>query len=129
MQVRSEQLDNDYSIQIFENISSIDSNKWNSINSNIPFYQSHQFLSAIESIQIDIQFRYVLVLKQEEIIAALYVQLLGFSFKNLVNYTNESTGGIKASFKKYIAQKTHNCSILVMYFLPETKVSSVMMKR
>ena len=105
MQVRSEQLDNDYSIQIFENISSIDSNKWNSINSNIPFYQSHQFLSAIESIQIDIQFRYVLVLKQEEIIAALYVQLLGFSFKNLVNYTNESTGGIKASFKKYIAQK------------------------
>lgn len=105
MQVRSEQLDNDYSIQIFDTISSIDENKWNAINQSIPFYQTYQFLAAIESIQKDIQFRYVLVLKQEEIIAALYVQLLGFSFKNLVNYTNDSSDGIKSRFKKYIAQK------------------------
>ena len=105
MQIHSEQLDAGYSIQIFESLSQIDENKWNSINHAIPFYQTYNFLTKIESIQKDIAFRYVLVLKQDEIIAALYVQLLDFSFKNLVNYGTNKSNGVKSRFKKYIAQK------------------------
>ncbi len=105
MQVFTEHLDAIYSIQIFDSISQIDENKWNSINENLPFYQTHQFLYKIESIQIDIQFRYILLFKENNLIAALYVQLLDFSFKNLVNYTNDNSNGFKSRFKKYIAKK------------------------
>lgn len=105
MQVHSEQLDAGYSIQIFESISVIDSSKWNTINPLLPFFQTHQFLAKVEAIQKDLQFRYVLVSKEEKIIAALYVQLLDFSFKNLVNYGTEKSTGVKSSFKKYIASK------------------------
>lgn len=105
MQVRSEQLDGDYSIQIFDSISLIEPNKWNSINEKSSFYQTHQFLEIIESIHKEIEFRYVLIFKDEIIIAALYVQLLDFSFRNLVNYTNDESKGLKGRFKKFIAQK------------------------
>ncbi len=105
MQVHAEQLNADYSVQIFESITSIDKDKWKSINTNIPFYQTYEFLSKLESIQIDIQFRYALVSKGEEIIAALYVQLLDFSFRNLVNYSSDNSNGVKGAFKKYVAKK------------------------
>lgn len=105
MQDRFQPLEDGYSIQIFESITLIDSKKWNSINENIPFYQTHDFLSKIESIQQDITFRYVLVQQEDRVIAALYVQMLDFSFKNLVNYGGEISNGIKGKFKKYIAQK------------------------
>ena len=88
MQVRSEQLDVGYSIQIFESISLIEPNKWNSINEHISFYQQHEFLEVIERIHKDLLFRYVLITKEDKIIAALYVQLLNFSYKNLVNYSD-----------------------------------------
>lgn len=105
MQDRFLPLQAGYSIQIFESITLIDSNKWNSINETIPFYQTYNFLSNIESIHKDIAFRYVLVSKEDKLIAALYVQMLDFSFKNLVNYGGQTSNGIKSKFKAYIAQK------------------------
>ncbi|HRH58014.1 MAG TPA: hypothetical protein PLS10_10190, partial [Chitinophagales bacterium] len=105
MQDRFQPLEAGYSIQIFESILLIDSNVWNSINEKIPFYQTYNFLSKIESIHKDIAFRYVLVSKDDKIIAALYVQMLDFSFKNLVNYGGQASGGIKGKFKAFIAQK------------------------
>lgn len=105
MQDRFQPLEAGYSIQIFESILLIDSNVWNSINEKIPFYQTYNFLSKIESIHKDMAFRYVLVSKDDKIIAALYVQMLDFSFKNLVNYGGQASGGIKGKFKAFIAQK------------------------
>lgn len=105
MQVCSTVLENNYSTLVFSSISSIDANLWNSIYDEIPFYKTHQFLSVIESTHQDIEFSYVLVKKNDVVVAALYMQLLDFSFKNLVNYSAENSTGIKSSFKKYIAQK------------------------
>jgi predicted N-acyltransferase len=105
MQVRSDQLEVGYSIQIFESISLIEPNKWNSINEHNSFYQKHEFLEVIERIHKDLLFRYVLITKEDKIIAALYVQLLNFSYKNLVNYSDDSSSGLKGKFKKFIARK------------------------
>lgn len=105
MQVCSSVLENNYSTQFYSSISSVDANLWNLISDNIPFYKRHEFLSAIEDTHQDIEFRYVLVTKNDVVVAALYMQLLDFSFKNLVNYSDENSTGIKSSFKKYISQK------------------------
>ena len=105
MEVHSEKLDNNHTIQIFDILSAIDEKLWNSINESIPFYQSHRFLSVIEDIQKNLQFRYVLISKEDKVVAALYVQLFDFSFRNLVNYSNENSHGWKSGFKKYISQK------------------------
>jgi predicted N-acyltransferase len=105
MQVCSSVLENQFSIQVYSSISDIDESLWNSINRTIPFYKTYSFLQAIEQIQQDIQFRFVLVKKQDEVLAALYVQLLDFSFKNLVNYSSDHSNGFKERFKKYIAKK------------------------
>lgn len=105
MQVQTIRLANSISIQIFEHISAIDEQVWNSITTNIFFYQTHQFLSVIEEIHSTIQFRYVLVYKEDKIVAGLYTQLLDFSFRNLVNYNANASTGIKSKVKQYIAKK------------------------
>lgn len=105
MQIYSAILENNYSIQFFSSIQSIDAQIWYSINIKTPFYQSHNFLSIIEQAHHDIEFRYVIVKKDNEIVAAIYMQLLDFSYKNLVNYSDDNSKGLKASFKKYIAKK------------------------
>ncbi|MDB5228145.1 MAG: hypothetical protein JWN78_2338 [Bacteroidota bacterium] len=105
MEVPFEKLDDDISIQIFDSLSGIDEKMWNSINASLPFYQTHQFLSIVENIQKDICFRYVLIYNNNAIIAAIYVQLLDFSMRNLVNYSGDGSRGLKSTVKKYIAQK------------------------
>jgi len=105
MQVSSNQLENDFSIEVFSSVSSIDESVWNNVNADIPFYKTHRFLSVIEDIQKELEFRYVLVRKRDSIIAILYMQLLDFSFKNLVNYSSDNSNGFKAKFKGYIAKK------------------------
>lgn len=105
MQVRSIPLTEDYTIQIFEHISDIPEAEWNAISEKILFYQTHQFLQIIESIHSSILFRYILVYQQERIVAALYMQLLDFSFRNLVNYNASATAGLRNKFKQYIATK------------------------
>ena len=105
MQVCSEQLGGRFSVRIFESISGIDESQWDAISDVVPFYQRYQFLRVTEAIHSTIQFRYVLLYEGEIIISALYVQLLDFSFKNLVSYTAESSAGIKSAFKRFISKK------------------------
>ncbi|MEZ5055265.1 MAG: peptidogalycan biosysnthesis protein [Chitinophagales bacterium] len=105
MQTHSILLENKYQIQIFESITKIDAFIWNTINTDIAFYQTHEFLSTIEILHPSIGFRYVLVYDNSELVAAIYVQLLNFSYKNLVNYGTEKNKGVKSSVKKYIAKK------------------------
>lgn len=95
----------DYSLQIFDTLSDIDSGLWDSIDPEMPFYQSHAFLKVIEDIHNEIEFRYALVVKEGQVIAALYSQLLDFSFRNLVNYSEQSTNAVKIAFRKYMAEK------------------------
>lgn len=104
MQLCSTEL-NEFYIDVYSSILSIDKNVWSSIKEKIPFFKSHQFLSVIENIQQDIEFRYIIIKKNNEVVAALYMQLLDFSFKNLVNYSSDNSVGVKARFKKYIAKK------------------------
>jgi predicted N-acyltransferase len=96
---------NKYAFKVFESLSAIDKEVWDNINLSIPFYQKHAFLSVIENIQRDIQFRYVLIWQEKQVVGALYVQLLSFSFKNLVNYSGDQSNGIKGRIKKYMSQK------------------------
>jgi predicted N-acyltransferase len=105
MLVYSKELNKNFSLQVFSSVSSIDANTWNTINNKIPFYKTHQFLSVIEKIQKDIQFRYVLIKKNEVVYAALYMQALDFSFKNLVNYNSGNPGAVKSAVKNYIGKK------------------------
>ena len=96
----------DISIQIFSNIALIDAVQWNTIFEALAFYQRHEFLSAIESIQQNLEFRYVLVFKDEKLIAAVYMQLLDFSFRNLVHYGTEKSSNVSKKIKQYIAAKS-----------------------
>lgn len=105
MDVPFEKLNIDISIQIFDSLSGIDENLWDSINPSIPFYQTHRFLSIIENIQENIGFRYALIYHNKSLIAALYTQLLDFSLSNLVNLSGDGSKGLKSTFKKYIAKK------------------------
>lgn len=100
-------IQNNLTIKIYASIHEINTSEWNTINTKIPFFQSHAFLLMIENIQNTLQFRYVLVYKKEELVASLYFQLLDFTFKNLVNYSSEQLekNGFKSAIKKYIAQK------------------------
>ncbi|MFN8283863.1 MAG: hypothetical protein U0U67_11655 [Chitinophagales bacterium] len=95
------------SVKIYTSLQEIEADCWNSICTSIPFFQTYEFLKMIESIQQTLQFRYVLVFKNNRIEAALYFQLLDFSFRNLVNYSSEheQQAGIKTSVKRYIARK------------------------
>lgn len=95
------------SVQIFDTLKDIDAQLWNNISTQITFFQSYAFLEMIEEIQQTLEFRYVLVYKNQQLVASLYFQLLDFSFKNLVNYSseNQSKTNIKSSIKKYIANK------------------------
>ncbi len=106
MQTHSIVLENKYQIQLFDSITKIDAFIWNAIDTDIAFYQTHAFLSTIETLHPDIGFRYVLVYENSVLIAAIYVQLLNFSYKNLVNYGTEKNKGVKSSVKKYIAKKS-----------------------
>jgi len=105
MQIFSKQLDTVYSILLYDSIQDIGANQWNTIQASAPFYQSYEFLECIEKIQHDTQSRYVLVFKGQCLIAALYVQLLDFSFRNLVSYSGHSNNSIKTRLKQYIAAK------------------------
>lgn len=105
MSIFSVQLDSDHSIQIFEEIALIEKHKWDTIIPNPVFYQSYDFLEIIERTQKHIAFRYVLVMKQQQIVTALYVQLLHFSFKKLMNYNSEKSSKIKERVKQLIAKK------------------------
>lgn len=100
-------INNNLQLRIYSSLTEINEHSWNSINSTIPFYQTHAFLSMIQNIQPTLQFRYVLVFKNEQLVAALYFQLLDFSFKNLVNYSseNQQQQGVKTAVKKYISKK------------------------
>lgn len=104
MQLYSTEL-NEFYIDIYSSLSNIDVHFWNDINQNIPFYKSHQFLQIIEDIHSSLEFRYIIIKKDNEVIAAMYMQLLDFSFKNLVNYSSENSNRIKSTFKKYISNK------------------------
>jgi hypothetical protein len=105
MQSGLHSLDSDFSFQMYAALSGIDQDLWDSIDLNKPFFQSHAFLSAIENIHPEIQFRYVLVYKEGQVIAALYTQLLDFSFKNLVNYSEKTSNFLKVTFRNYMAEK------------------------
>lgn len=98
-------LDNTYTIQIFDSITKIGSEKWNAIRQPVLFYQSYDFLETIERVQQDLSFRYVLIIKEQQIMTAMYVQLLHFSYKNLVNYNTSASNRFVQSFKQYIAKK------------------------
>ena len=95
----------DYSLRIVDTLSDIDKELWDSIDPDMPFYQSYSFLEVIENIHTDIEFRYALMYKDEQVIAALYTQLLDFSFRNLVNYSGQSFNAVKTAFRKYMAEK------------------------
>lgn len=95
----------DYSLRIVDTLSDIDKEIWDSIDPDMPFYQSYSFLKVIENIHTDIEFRYALMYKDEQVIAALYTQLLDFSFRNLVNYSGQSSNAVKTAFRKYMADK------------------------
>ncbi len=95
----------DYSLRIVDTLSDIDKELWDSIDPDMPFYQSYSFLKVIENIHTDIEFRYALMYKDEQVIAALYTQLLDFSFRNLVNYSGQSSNALKTAFRKYMADK------------------------
>jgi predicted N-acyltransferase len=94
-----------FTVHIFSAIDLIDKSLWNTISSKTIFYQTHEFLSAVEQLQKNIEFRYVLIYREADLVAALYTQLLDFSFRNLVNYSGKSSGGIKSGIKHYIAKK------------------------
>lgn len=96
----------DFTLQIVTNIADVNEEKWNIICANLPFYQQYNFLSIIESIQQNLEYRYVLVYKNEILIGAVYMQLLDFSFKNLVHYGTEKSSGVSSKIKKYIATKS-----------------------
>jgi len=96
---------NQYQVQLFDSLSKIDPIQWNSIKKEVPFCQTHEFLWAIEELHPNLEFRYVLLTKNNTIKAAVYVQLLDFSFKNLVNYGTQKNNGIKNNIKKFIAKK------------------------
>ena len=105
MLLKEDTTQNGMAVAVYDSIGDIHPATWDSINKNLPFYQSHRFLSTIENIQPDLQFRYVQIKNKEEIVAIVYLQLLDFSFRNLVNYSGENKGGIKGSFKKFMATK------------------------
>ena len=96
---------NQYQVQLFDSLSKIDPIQWNSIKKEVPFCQTHEFLWAIEELHPNLEFRYVLLTENNTIKAAVYVQLLDFSFKNLVNYGTQKNNGIKNNIKKFIAKK------------------------
>ena len=107
MHLIEKNINNGLQAKIYASLHEIDEHSWNSINPSMPFFQSYAFLLMIEKIQQTLQFRYVLVYKETQLVAALYFQLLDFSFKNLVNYSSENPQqtGVKTSIKKYIAKK------------------------
>lgn len=105
MQSGLQVLDSGYSLEIVDTLSAIDKDVWDSIDTEKPFFQSYTFLSVIESIHPEIEFRYVLVFKDGQVIAALYTQLLDFSFRNLVNYSEQSSNAFKVRFRNYMAGK------------------------
>lgn len=99
------QLSPEYSLVIEEQIDAIGEQQWSAINPQLPFFQTFQFLKAIEYLQTEITFRYVLVLKNKQVLAILYFQVFDFSYSNLVKYNNENSTGLKNKFKKIIAKK------------------------
>lgn len=106
MLLKQDKLRSGHRMAIHDTIADIDAATWDAIGPGMPFYQAHQFLQLIESIQPDLQFRYVLLYDQEEPVAAVYMQLLDFAYRNLVNYSGEAGGGVKNQFKQYMAKRT-----------------------
>ncbi len=104
MKLREDFIEADMPVVVYDSIHDIEPATWDHINGELAFYQKHHFLSVIEEIHKDIQFRYVLVKKEDKIVVAYYMLLLDFSFRNLVNYSRESKG-LKNRFKKFMAQK------------------------
>ncbi len=92
-----------FDIQVFGSIKHIDSTIWDTIQVNLPFYQSHAFLSEMEDLQHEIDFRYILIGREGSFVGALYIQALPFSFKNLVNYSGEGSGMLRTMFRKLFA--------------------------
>jgi len=107
MHLIEKKINNTLQLRIYSSLIEIDEHSWNAIQPTIPFYQSYAFLSMIQNIQPTLEFQYVLVYKKEQLVAALYFQLLDFSFKNLVNYSseNQQKHGVKTSIKKYVSKK------------------------
>lgn len=105
MQVCSSLIRDHYTFRLYDRLSDIDPKVWDHIVENIPFYQTHAFLSLTERIHPEISFRYALIYRAEQAVAAVYVQRLDFSYRNLVNYSGEQGRGIKARFKRFISGK------------------------
>ncbi len=105
MPIQSIQLNTTYSIQIFDAIDKIGEEQWNAVNEKILFFQTFSFLKIIEKVQQTIAFRYVLVYKEQKIIAALYTQRIHFPYKNLTHYSNDGNKGVKGVLKNYFSNK------------------------
>lgn len=104
MQIVSLKSESGYAIHLYDSIAKIDKSLWNSVSATLPFYQSYDFLSIIEQLHKNLEFRYVLLYNGEVIEAILYTQLLDFSFRNLVNYSGKSDG-VKNKIKNAIAKR------------------------
>lgn len=114
-----------YTIKIVDRLEKIPAAQWNLIVDEIPFYQSHEFLSIIESVQPNIDFRYVLIEQENKIVAAVYAQILDFSYKNLVNYNSSSSSYFKKKIKNYIAKKsTRLLNLGNVFFTGDTGIIS-----
>lgn len=106
MQPHQLSLSDEYTLHVYEQVAAVGKLVWDSIHPQAPFYQRFDFLQLIEQLPSDMQFRYVLLYRKEELLGAVYVQSLVFHYHNLVQYHTESGGLFKNMMKRFFDGKT-----------------------
>lgn len=95
----------DFSIAVYDNISQINREVWQSVKPDMQFYQSYEFLQIIQDLHPQLHMRFALVYQNLSLRGIVYTQQMQFSYRHILNYTPSAGNFFTRTFKHFFSGK------------------------